>query len=1156
MAKSRAFVFGAFLTSLKEKRFLGSLAGLLLFLASLGSAAWVIGRPGLVWGLLVGTSKADLSNLAQALAPLGAWRAELRGFAVYLPLAVFLAAVTGLALWVFLGTSWLSRKGSRWLSTFGWLVFVPAAGLVAFEGIRLGILLDHALIGATYLGAHGEAAAAGAGLFRWLLLGLLAFGALRWIFRGRFGGTEGAQGAKAPRTWSQVQADERAAILRVRGNLSRSDEPEDWVGLSFSGGGIRSATFNLGLVQALGRRKMLRAVDYLSTVSGGGYLGGWLSKWSREAGGIDRVEEALGGGEEPPQVRFLRRYSNYLTPRKGMFTADTWATVATYIRNAFLNLVILLSGFAAILLLPRILVGFMEPGARFPWLGPVQANLSFLVAAALTAFGTASLVARIPEPQEARSSETPPARQGDLLLRVVLPFGLASVFATHWLFAGQAYFCSHLFGVLCGQVQLGCSGESSKGGWSCWVLLAALGYGVVTLIASRPRSGQKGRLPWLGTAAALVAGAAAGFAFYGLGQAWGFNVPVAGREADLWPILVYGPPTVMGVFTFAGVLHIGLAGRFWTDHQREWLARVGGWQLIFGVAWVVALGTAVYGVPVLLAAGPWVKAGLASGWILTTLGGLMAGRGLQKGGDATRWSKTLVSLGPYVFIGGLLALLSLGLDAGLTKLTAWTSPERGVPISQLWETLQEEVPPAEGPEEVAEGDQEKSAEVGFFRLLEVKAQRHQELLLRQAQGIEALSLFGLLLSLAFIAAHQVDINEFSMHSYYRNRLVRCYLGASNEGRLEEESTADPFTGFDEKDDVGLAELSPQGDSAPRGGPFPVLNTALNLVQGAELAWQTRKAASLVFTPLYCGYEFPPPHRKKGEEGGGFRATGSYGNQSPGWSEGVEDSGTGGITLGTAMAISGAAASPNMGFRTTPTLALLMTIFNVRLGWWVGNPAHPTAWRYNSPRFGLGYLVQELFGLTSDRSAFVYTSDGGHFENLGIYELVRRRCRYIIACDGEQDAQTRFTGLGNALRRCRTDFGAEIEIKVDEIRRGKAHWAVGRVIYEDGTEGFLLYIKASLTCNRDEPEDVLEYKARKEAFPHESTGDQFFDEDQFESYRALGQHIGEELLAALEDSPKASWGGFLEELWEAEKARQASEGDSSSSAQEAPPGEDA
>jgi hypothetical protein len=156
----------------------------------------------------------------------------------------------------------------------------------------------------------------------------------------------------------------------------------------------------------------------------------------------------------------------------------------------------------------------------------------------------------------------------------------------------------------------------------------------------------------------------------------------------------------------------------------------------------------------------------------------------------------------------------------------------------------------------------------------------------------------------------------------------------------------------------------------------------------------------------------------------------------------------------------------------------------------------------------------MFGSADNTTGYVNLSDGGHFENLGIYELVRRRCRYIIAVDAEQDGDMRFNGLANAVRKCRTDFGVNIDIDLSEIRRSpsrsRAHCTVGTIDYGEPQTGYLLYVKSSLTA--DEPADVQEYADQEPKFPHESTSDQWFDEAQFESYRMLGYHAARDALS--------------------------------------------
>jgi hypothetical protein len=213
-----------------------------------------------------------------------------------------------------------------------------------------------------------------------------------------------------------------------------------------------------------------------------------------------------------------------------------------------------------------------------------------------------------------------------------------------------------------------------------------------------------------------------------------------------------------------------------------------------------------------------------------------------------------------------------------------------------------------------------------------------------------------------------------------------------------------------------------------------------------------------------------------------------------------------------MAISGAAASPNMGYPTSPVVFFLLTIFNFRLGRWCGNPKHPSAWKHPDPRFGLRYIISELLEFSGLDSPFVYLSDGGHFENTGIYELVRRKCRRIVVCDAGADPEVTFEDIGNAVRKCRIDFGVEIKIDlaplqpVGENKHSARHYAEGTIdygSYASGILGKLIVLKPSLVG--DEPADVQYYAAGHKDFPLQPTTDQWFDEAQFESYRKLGYH---------------------------------------------------
>ncbi len=167
------------------------------------------------------------------------------------------------------------------------------------------------------------------------------------------------------------------------------------VGLAFSGGGIRSATFNLGVLQALAKRKLLRRFDYVSTVSGGGYIGSWLHAWTERRQGIKNVERDLGGRREPNAVSLLRRFSNYLTPKLGLFSADTWSAVATYTRNLTLTLSGLVPALGALVIIPYLVKLLTEesldPGPGMTWVA--GAVLATLLIALLTRLGFAARIA-------------------------------------------------------------------------------------------------------------------------------------------------------------------------------------------------------------------------------------------------------------------------------------------------------------------------------------------------------------------------------------------------------------------------------------------------------------------------------------------------------------------------------------------------------------------------------------------------------------------------------------------------------------------------------------------------------------------------------------------------------------------------------------------
>jgi hypothetical protein len=346
-----------------------------------------------------------------------------------------------------------------------------------------------------------------------------------------------------------------------------------------------------------------------------------------------------------------------------------------------------------------------------------------------------------------------------------------------------------------------------------------------------------------------------------------------------------------------------------------------------------------------------------------------------------------------------------------------------------------------------------------------------------------------------------------MHAVYRNRLVPAFLGSARTVRAP-----DPFTKLDAHDNPRMTDLF----TRPPGTPhtlFPVVNMALNLVAGRNNAWAERKAESFTVTPLASGAAYL--HRAEDVQAGkpprgAYAQTSKYAGAER--ETGPKDPADG-ITLGTAITISGAAVSPSMGYYSAPATAFLMSLFNVRLGAWLPNPAGASAaeLREAKPPNALFTLFWEMLGQTDDRGREIYLSDGGHFEDLGLYEMVRRRCRFIVVVDAGADPGADFADLGNAVRKALIDQNIKIEFRPpvsigSRTRPAKPalNYAYARVIYpEDGAEGELLYIKPCYA--EDVPIDVRAYGSPRETFPHESTLEQWFSESQFESYRRLGDY---------------------------------------------------
>ena len=327
-----------------------------------------------------------------------------------------------------------------------------------------------------------------------------------------------------------------------------------------------------------------------------------------------------------------------------------------------------------------------------------------------------------------------------------------------------------------------------------------------------------------------------------------------------------------------------------------------------------------------------------------------------------------------------------------------------------------------------------------------------------------------------------DINTTSPHRFYKQKLGEAYLVQPDPAGM-----AEPL-----RDDVSLRLSDCNGHNR---APYHLVNCALNVPDSTDSRMQGRLTDFFLFSPAFCGSPLT-----------GYGTTGEWQDVNPD------------LDLGAAMAISGAAAGPQMGLGTIKNLSFWLALFNVRLGYWIRNPAMQPGHKLPPP--GLTYLLQEMFGWANEKRPYINISDGGHIENLGVYELLRRRCKYIVAIDGEQDQTMTFQGLTTLLRLAYIDLGITIDVGLDALRLAAtglshSHFAFCRIRYprheRDGEEsyGYLLYLKLSLTGN--EGEFLRRYKLDEPAFPHTSTANQFFSEAQFEAYRSLGEHVGDKMF---------------------------------------------
>lgn len=387
----------------------------------------------------------------------------------------------------------------------------------------------------------------------------------------------------------------------------------------------------------------------------------------------------------------------------------------------------------------------------------------------------------------------------------------------------------------------------------------------------------------------------------------------------------------------------------------------------------------------------------------------------------------------------------------------------------------------------------------------------------------------------FLAGFLTNPNALSFHRYYRKQLADCYLQFAKGWR-----------------NVPLKNLfdAKSSDRANWLAPYPLVNTCLNLqAPTGDDKFKGAKASDyFLLSPLFCGSKLT-----------GYVPTDRYADYKS-------------MTLPAAATISAAAVNPGMGIYSSKPLAVLMTIFNARLGFWISNPLKIN--KLSSLIWWPIYFFKELFSLIGTGNKMVNISDGGHIENLAVYELLRRRCRLIIGVDAGEDAFFGFGDLENLVIRARNELGIEFRWKDGQepeyrIRPRPSHgyspnrfavaelfvlWENRPILDESGQQkvdehgkkctrphnfespirfGTFVYVKSSVTAPRKKPDlteekdtlkfDTWNYKIYHPAFPHESTGDQFFDRVQWESYFQLGQHLAADVLDLQRDPGKVGYG---------------------------------
>ncbi len=862
---------------------------------------------------------------------------------------------------------------------------------------------------------------------------------------------------------------------------TRPTVENDLYGIALSGGGMRSATFSLGVLQALARHDMLEPADYLSTVSGGGYVGVSFAGLCAEElpyQGLNRLGASYDRfpfsyprgrlddplfasvdaasipihGNETPATWHLRKYANLLGGGIGLFNLQTWQTVGRYLVSTV--------ALWLLFLVPVLGIGVVA-----------GAGIAYWAWTYIPTFATAA-----DRPWLAPTLALTPMY---LILWLAIVRGVLG--------RGRLALLSEL--------TFPPRPTKRRTAYVIVVLLAA--FAVVVLVAS---------------AIASILQPVSDEIYPDL-------APIADVTDALWlrPLVAMTVPAIIfGIFVALGFSTVSLEPR-----------QMGTALLFLFAPIVFMLALYLQGGPAGWLTGAFaiglVAAGLASAAVIRTSGPVWGPRMLSAlaAVAATLLVTLIIGGAVWLYVAGrpLLGLDVEGTREALRQILAAASAVSSILVA----IGLPRVSSAEGGGVVSRLAFAIGGYVVLFSLGIIAAWASWVLYARTDNdwvGPALVSFFIITLGfpIAMGSSRSTLLNALSLSGVYEDRLQQTWMIGARPRRVNESEAANrlPDTvarwhSVWPRPDLTVTQL--RGLGAPTI-PYPLICATLNIPGSRGDKLPERKADSFVIGPLYSGSAMSR------------------------WSPTVSLEGFADMTLARAASISGAAVAPNMGEKTSRTLSVITTLFNVRIGRWMPNPRQASArgWLLR----GLNALpamlyVRELLGIASREDEFVYLSDGGHFENLGVYELFRRRCRYIVAVsadtlgDGGVDTMG---NLGTALRMARVDFGVEVEIpSLKPLMRNPedgnilSYFAVGTIRYpaaaaaeEAPVLGTFVLIKTGLVAE-SLTADLIQYLAGNPSFPYDSTLDQQYDQPQFESYRHLGYLAARAMCAKASNWPE-------------------------------------